>query len=74
MFYSIQSILQKLYDFDCDSKVLDRMVVRMIEHCYHVTVRNERSLEGVVFKSTSDGIELGKFTHDYNIKSLIQMF
>lgn len=32
----------------------------MIDHCYHITVKNEPLLDGVVFKSTNDGIELGK--------------
>jgi hypothetical protein len=51
-------------DFDCDSKVLDRMIVRMIENCYHVSVRDERSLNGIVFKNTNDGVELGmSFRH-----------
>lgn len=35
------------------------MIVRMIDHCYHVSVRDERSLDGIVFKNTNDGIELG---------------
>jgi hypothetical protein len=53
--------LKKLVDFDCDSNILERVTIRSIEHCYHVTTRNERSLEGIMFKSTSEGMELGEF-------------
>ncbi|KAI6212200.1 Ion channel [Aphelenchoides besseyi] len=45
---------RKLMDMDCDANILNRMTIKMIENCYHVTVRNERSLEDVVFKGSGN--------------------
>ncbi|KAI6181343.1 Ion channel [Aphelenchoides besseyi] len=46
--------IKKLMDMDCDANILNRMTIKMIENCYHVTVRNERSLEDVVFKGSGN--------------------
>ncbi|KAI6221230.1 Ion channel [Aphelenchoides besseyi] len=57
--------IKKLMDMDCDANILNRMTIKMIENCYHVTVRNERSLEDVVFKGSGNAKQVGMLTSGF---------
>uniref|UniRef100_A0A1I7S3L0 TWiK family of potassium channels protein 7 n=1 Tax=Bursaphelenchus xylophilus TaxID=6326 RepID=A0A1I7S3L0_BURXY len=61
----VERALQRLMEYQCNLLILDRMTVKMIDRCYHVTGQNAPGLESIAFKYTHDGLQLAEDQVEY---------
>ncbi|KAE9553497.1 hypothetical protein FO519_003289 [Halicephalobus sp. NKZ332] len=50
--------LQKFMNSDCTEAAMNKVVLKLVDSCYHVTVDNEAGLQDVVFLHSLDKLEL----------------